>query len=40
MINLNNITQVNDIINYIYPNDLIIVIDNIFFDEKYIIPNI
>ena len=39
-INLNNITQVNDIINYIYPNDLIIVIDNIFFDEKYIIPNI
>ena len=38
-INLNNITQVNDIINYIYPNDLIIGIDNIFFDEEYIIPN-
>ena len=38
-INLNNITQVNDIINYIYPNDLIIGIDNIFFDEENIIPN-
>ena len=37
-INLDNKTQVNDIFNYIYPNDLIIGINDIFFDEEYIIP--
>ena len=36
-INLDNKTQVNDTINYIYPNDLIIGIDEIFFDGEYII---
>ncbi len=38
-INLDNKTQVNDTINYIYPNDLIIGIDEIFFDGEYIIPS-
>ena len=37
-INLNNKIQVKDLINYIYPNDLIIGIDDIFFDEEYIFP--
>ena len=39
-INLNNKIQVKDLINYIYPNDLIIGIDDIFFDEEYIFPTI
>ena len=34
-INLDNKTNVNDIINYIYPNDLIIGIDDIFCDEVF-----
>ena len=38
-INLDKKTQVNDTINYIYPNDLIIGIDEIFFDGEYIIPS-
>ena len=38
-INLDNKTQVNDIFNYIYPNDLIIGINDIFFDEEFLIPN-
>ena len=34
-----NKIQVKDLINYIFPNDLIIGID-VFFDEEYIFPTI